>query len=205
MSAFTEKDAGGSAMPPAAKCPGGDSTVRVWDPVVRLFHWSLVAAFVVAWFTGDELKELHEAAGYTIAGLLVVRLIWGFVGTSHARFADFVYRPSTVVAYLVDTARLRAKRYLGHNPAGGMMVLALLLMLAVTAATGIMTTTDAFWGVGWVEEAHEFAANLTVVLVGLHLAGVLVASAEHRENLVRAMITGRKRSENSAGTTGSGT
>lgn len=205
MSAFTEKDAGGGAMPPAAKCPGRDSTVRVWDPVVRLFHWSLVVAFVVAWFTGDELKELHEAAGYTIVGLLVVRLIWGFVGTSHARFADFVYRPSTVVAYLVDTARLRAKRYLGHNPAGGMMVLALLLMLAVTAATGIMTTTDAFWGVKWVEEAHEFAANLTVVLVGLHLAGVLVASAEHRENLVRAMITGRKRSGNSAGSTGSGT
>jgi len=205
MSAFTEKDAGGGPMPPAAKCPGGDSTVRVWDPVVRLFHWSLVVAFVVAWFTGDELKELHEAAGYTIVGLLVVRLIWGFVGTSHARFADFVHRPSTVVGYQDETVRLRAKRYLGHNPAGGMMVLALLLMLTATAATGIMTTTDAFWGVRWVEEAHEFAANLTVVLVGLHLAGVLVASAEHRENLVRAMITGRKRSENSAGAAESGT
>lgn len=199
MSAFNEKAVGGGAIPPAAAAePGAGSTTRVWDPVVRLFHWSLVAAFLVAWLTGDELKALHEAAGYVIVGLLVVRILWGFVGTPHARFTDFVYRPSTVLAYLVDTVRLRAKRYIGHNPAGGMMVLALLLMLAVTAATGIMTTTDAFWGVKWVEEAHEFAANLTVVLVGLHLAGVLVASAEHRENLVRAMITGRKRSESSA-------
>jgi len=197
MSVFNEKAVAGGAKPPAtATEPGAGSTVRVWDPVVRLFHWSLVVAFVVAWLTGDEMKTVHEAAGYTIVGLLGVRILWGFVGSTHARFTDFVYRPSTVVAYLLDTARLRAKRYVGHNPAGGAMVLALLLMLAATAATGIMMTTDAFWGVGWVEEAHEIVANLTVVLVGLHLAGVLAASAEHRENLVRAMITGRKRSEN---------
>jgi cytochrome b len=108
------------------------------------------------------------------------------------RFSDFVYRPSTVISYLIDTAHLRARRYVGHNPAGGAMVIALLVMLAMTCATGIMMTIDAYWGVEWLEEVHEVAANLTVVLVGFHLAGVFVVSVEHRENLLKAMITGRK-------------
>src|SRR5262249_38242504 len=146
-----------------------------------------------AWLTGDELKRIHEWAGYMIIGLLAIRIIWGFVGTSYARFGNFLYRPSTVMRFLLDTARFRARRYLGHNPAGGAMVAALLTMLAVTTATGVMMTSDAYWGVEWVEDLHKVAANLMIVLVGLHLAGVLVASVEHRENLVGAMITGRKR------------
>jgi cytochrome b len=169
--------------------------VRVWDPLVRLFHWSLVIAFTVAWLTGDELQEVHEIAGYVIVGLVGFRLLWGIVGTAHARFIDFVYRPAAVIRYLIDMARLRAKRYVGHNPAGGAMVIALLAMLGVICATGIMMTTDAYWGVEWVENAHEVAANVTLILVGLHLVGVFAASLEHRENLVRAMVTGRKRSE----------
>lgn len=181
-------DAG--ALSPAV---GRRETVKIWDPVVRLFHWSLVIAFTVAWLTGDEMKRIHEWAGYVIVGLLAIRLIWGFLGTPYARFRSFLYHPSTVMSFLLDTARFRAKRYLGHNPAGGAMVVALMMMLAATTATGIMMTSDAFWGVGWVEDVHQFAANLTIVLVGLHLAGVFVASIEHRENLVGAMITGRKR------------
>ncbi|MCB1463916.1 MAG: cytochrome b/b6 domain-containing protein [Nitratireductor sp.] len=182
----------GGLAPPAV--PGGTArTVMVWDPLVRLFHWSLVIAFVTAWVTGEEFKSLHQNAGYAIVGLLVVRVLWGLVGSRHARFADFVYRPAAVAGYLTDTMFLRAKRYIGHNPAGGAMVIALMAMLSATTASGIMMTTDAWWGVRWVEEAHEVAANLTVVLVGLHLAGVFVASVEHRENLVRSMITGRKR------------
>lgn len=196
MTALDTEAGAGGVEPPAMAAPTDASpTVRVWDPLVRLFHWSLVAAFVIAWATGEELQSLHEVAGYAIVGLLVIRILWGFVGTTHARFSDFVYRPSTTIGYLIDTVRLRAKRYLGHNPAGGAMVLALLVMLAMVCGTGIMMTTDAYWGVEWVEEAHELAANLTVVLVGLHLVGVFVASVEHRENLVRAMITGRKRRE----------
>ncbi len=167
----------------------------VWDPLVRIFHWSLVIAFIVAWLTGDELQRVHEIAGYVILGLVAFRLVWGIVGGAHARFSDFVRRPGTVIRYLIDMLRLRAKRYIGHNPAGGAMVIALLAMLAVTCATGIMITMDAFGDVGWVEEAHEVASNLTLVLVGLHLVGVFAASVEHRENLVRAMITGRKRRE----------
>jgi len=186
-------EAGGGPPPAIDALEEAGLTIKVWDPIVRLFHWSLVIAFTVAWLTGDELKSVHEWAGYTIVGLLVIRIIWGLVGTSYARFSNFLYRPSTVMSFLLDTARFRAGRYLGHNPAGGAMVVALLAILAATTATGVMMMSDAYWGVEWVEDAHEIAANLAIALVGLHLAGVFVASAEHRENLVGAMITGRKR------------
>lgn len=181
---------GGGVAPPLAARTGW---VRVWDPIVRMFHWSLVVSFAVAWLTGDELKTVHEVAGYIILGLLVVRLAWGVVGTRHARFMDFVRGPVAVFGYLRDMASGHPRRYLGHNPAGGAMVVALLLMLVAITATGIMMTTDAYWGVEWVEEVHEVAANLTLLLVGLHLAGVGLASYQHRENLVKAMVTGDKR------------
>lgn len=175
----------GGAMPPA--------TIKVWDRFVRVFHWTLVAAFVVAYATGDELERVHVAAGYTIAGLLAVRIVWGFIGPRHARFANFVRPPREVLIYLRDVLLLRALRYLGHNPAGGAMIIALLAALTSTCATGYMMTTDAYWGAKWVEELHQFLANLTVGLVAAHIIGVLVACFEHRENLVAAMITGRKR------------
>jgi len=142
--------------------------------------------------TGEEDASVHEWAD-TQSSIARHPLVWGFVGTTHARCSDFMYYPSTILGFLTDTIHLRARRYLGHNPAGGAMVIALVLMLAATAATGIMMTTDAYWGVEWVGDVHEAAANLSVVLVGLHLVGVFVASVEHRENLVRAMITGYKR------------
>lgn len=180
---------GGDALPAA---PSGTS-VRVWDPLVRVFHWSLVASFAVAWASGDEWQALHEAAGYAIMGLLAIRVAWGFVGTRHARFSDFVHRPSAVLAYLVDIVRLRARRHIGHNPAGGAMVIALIVMLSLATVTGFMMTTDGYARAEWVEEVHEAAANLAVLLVGLHLLGVFAASLSHGENLVKAMITGRKR------------
>lgn len=191
MSTFDEKALAGGVSPPAAA--GGAATVPVWDLLVRVFHWSLVAAFAVAWLTGDELDRLHELTGYVIMALLGVRIVWGFVGSAHARFADFVYRPSRVIGYLADAARLRARRYLGHNPAGGAMVIALLLVLAATAGSGFAMTTDAFHDAHWVEEVHEVMAHVAILLVGLHVAGVAVSSFGHRENLVRSMITGRKR------------
>lgn len=190
MPTFDEEALAGGVSPPAA---ADEATVRVWDPLVRVFHWSLVAAFAVAWLTGDELERLHEATGYVIIALLGIRIVWGFVGSTHARFADFVYRPAHAISYLTDMARLRARRYLGHNPAGGAMVIALLLVLAATAGSGFAMTTDAFHDAHWVEEVHEVMANVAILLVGLHLAGVAVSSFECRENLVWAMITGRKR------------
>ena len=168
--------------------------VRVWDPLVRVFHWGLVAAFTTAWLTAEEFGKVHHLAGYVVAGFVIFRVLWGFVGSRYALFSDFLYRPSTVMSFLTDSIAFRARRYLGHNPAGGAMVVALLLALAVVTVSGIMMTTDAFWGVRWVREAHEIAVNLTLGLVFLHVAGVVLASFEHKENLVKAMVTGRKRS-----------
>ena len=169
------------------------ATVAVWDPLVRIFHWSLVGLFAFAFLTGDEWQQPHELAGYAIAGLIAVRLVWGIIGTRHARFANFVYGPSTVAGFVADTLRMKARRYLGHNPAGGLMVIALMLAIIVISVSGWMMTLDAFWGLDWVEELHEAAAFAALGLIALHLGGVLVASLEHGENLVRAMVTGRKR------------
>ncbi len=175
----------GGVMPPA--------TIKVWDIFVRMFHWSLATLFIVAYATGDEIERVHIAAGYAIGGLLALRIVWGFVGPRHARFSNFVKTPPAVAAYLRDVVLLRAPRYVGHNPAGGLMIVVLIAMLAATCATGFMMTTDEFWGAKWVEGVHEALANATLGLVMLHVLGVLVASFQHRENLVKAMITGRKR------------
>lgn len=183
------------------------SEIKVWDPLVRSLHWLLVAAFTVAYVSEEDLLDWHVWAGYTVAAVVLIRLVWGLIGTRHARFSDFVTGPRTALSYLADTAKLRARRYLGHNPIGGAMVIALLLSLVLTTATGI-----GIYGVehqagplaGWLgsagdrwegllEGAHEFFANFTLVLVFVHVAGVLIESLIHRENLVKAMITGRKR------------
>jgi len=169
------------------------ATVNVWDPVVRIFHWSLVASFAVAWLSGDELARLHIWAGYAAAALVAFRLVWGLAGGRYARFSQFVRAPAAVAGYVGDILRGRERRYLGHNPAGGVMIVALIAGLIGVSVTGWMATTDAYWGVKWVEETHEALANLLLLLVGLHVAGVAVASLRHHENLVRAMITGRKR------------
>lgn len=167
--------------------------VPVWDGFVRLFHWSQAVLIAVCWVTADELKTVHEAAGLFIAGLLALRLIWGLIGSRHARFTGFVRGPRAVLAYLAAMRRGQEPRYLGHNPAGGAMVVALIRTVATTALTGWLQTTDAFWGSELMEEIHETAATLILVLVALHLGGVILASLRHGENLVRAMIDGRKR------------
>ncbi len=181
--------------------------VRVWDPLVRFFHWSLAATFAVAFLTEDELLSVHVWAGYIVLGLILFRLLWGLVGPQHARWSDFVKTPAEIIAYLKDAVGLRAARHLGHNPAGGAMVVALLLSLAATGLTGLavygaqelsgplapmLGGLSAGWG-DVLEDFHEVLANLTLLLVILHLAGVAFTSLLHRENLVRSMITGMKR------------
>ena len=184
-------------------------SIKVWDPLVRLFHWLLVTAFFVAYVTEDDFMTLHVWAGYLLIGLLVFRVLWGLVGSRHARFSDFVYPPRQVLRFLKETFFFRAKRYLGHNPAGGAMIIVLLLSLTMTSLTGLLTYgveeaagplapwvggTGEVWGEAF-EEIHEFFANFTLLLVFIHVMGVLVESALHRENLVRAMLTGYKRAE----------
>ena len=180
------------------EAPGRDARpglIRVWDPFVRLFHWSLVGLFAFAFLTGDEWDKAHEAAGYTIAGLIAARVLWGFVGPRHARFSDFIHSPSAILAFLRDSLSLKARRHIGHNPAGGAMVIALLIAISVICASGYMMGLDAFWGEEWVEELHEGAVNVTLGLIALHIIGVIVASIEHKENLARAMVTGWKRKD----------
>jgi len=165
--------------------------VRVWDRFVRLFHWGTVALFATAFLSPDD-KALHEPVGYVLLALVMLRIGWGFVGPRHARFTNFLASPAAVLRYLRLLRQGRAPRYLGHNPAGGMMIVLLLVMLVVVAGSGWMTETDRWFGVPWVDHLHHISAKLLLVLVGLHLTGVIVSSGLHRENLVRAMITGRK-------------
>jgi cytochrome b len=169
-------------------------SVKVWDLFVRAFHWSLVVAFATAWYTGGIWDGPHLASGYFVLALILARVIWGFIGSRYALFSDFVRPPHVVVRYMADMAHLRSQRYLGHNPAGGVMVLALLVTLLVLCVTGIMMTTDTFWGVQWVDDLHAATSNIALALVALHIGGVVFASIEHGENLVRAMFTGFKRS-----------
>jgi cytochrome b len=167
--------------------------VRVWDPLVRVFHWSLVTSVAVAWFTADQFEKIHTFAGYVAGGLILFRLIWGIVGSRHARFSDFVRGPATVLRYLRTILSGHEARHIGHNPAGGAMVVALIAVITALTATGWMMFTRTYYGVDWVARVHGIIADLLILLVFFHLVGVLVASLRHKENLVVAMISGRKR------------
>ncbi len=189
--------------------PSNNQGVRTWDLFIRLFHWTLVAAFFTAYLVEDDWMRLHVLAGYTVLGLLLFRVIWGVIGTRHARFTSFVCSPARTLAYLKDAIAFRARRYLGHNPAGGAMVIAMIFSLSATAVTGLALYGYAEfsgplagllgnipeWLGGSLEDVHEFFADFTLLLVLLHLAGVVLASLQHRENLVRSMFTGIKQKE----------
>jgi cytochrome b len=224
-----------ATMPTNATIPvsAQQRRVVVWDPLVRFGHWALVAAFAIAYVTAEEEAgtpdALHVWGGYAVGGIVVLRVLWGFVGPRHARFSDFVCGPSRALRYLADSIFSRAKRYLGHSPAGGAMIITLLACLAGTVATGIMAYGEGGKGPlaaggavvsraayaednraehnavqkgpaegteSVVGDLHGALANITLGLVVLHILGVGLASFIHRENLVAAMVTGRKRAEN---------
>jgi cytochrome b len=216
-------------------------TIKVWDLFVRVFHWSLVAAIIIQLLTAEEAKSVHAAVGYAIVVLLVLRIIWGFVGPKHARFNDFIYPPTAVLSYLNGLFRGRPKHYTGHNPAGGAMVCLLLLTLALTTLTGLLAygaegkgpfafrpassvgiavasdedddeahrgkdeeergyregaeshRQDGGEGESFWKEIHEALVGLLLLLAGVHLLGVLASSYVHKENLILAMITGKKK------------
>ncbi|XAH23655.1 cytochrome b/b6 domain-containing protein [Xylophilus sp. GW821-FHT01B05] len=167
---------------------------RVWDRPVRLLHWSLAASVAAAWLIGEEQLPWHEAAGYTALAVVAARLLWGACGSRSARFTSFMRAPAATWRYALQVWRGTEPRYLGHNPLGGWMVLALLGCVAAASVTGWLYTTDMFWGMAWLELLHRGLAWGVLVLVALHIAGVLFTSLRHRENLVAAMLSGRKRS-----------
>ncbi len=200
---------------------------QVWDIGVRTFHWTLVTAFTVAYLTGEEDSQWHVYAGYVIGGLLVFRIIWGFVGTRYARFSHFIYSPQETIQYVKGLAGGTPKHYMGHNPAGALMIFVMLVTLVLTTLSGLkvyglegygpLASTDTgyviqtaqasggmesewkeaeeehedeaeeFW-----EEIHEALADFMVILILIHIAGVVISSRVHRENLVKAMMTGKK-------------
>lgn len=168
--------------------------VKVWDPVVRVLHWSLVATVAASWAT-HEAGVIHEWLGYAALGVAMLRIVWGFAGTPNARFADFIRRPSATLAYARRLLRGAEERHLGHNPLGAWMILALLGTVTLVCLSGWVYTLDAFWGDERVEEIHEALSNTLLVLIALHVAGVVFTSRRHRENLVAAMWHGRKRPE----------
>jgi cytochrome b len=167
--------------------------VAVWDLPLRITHWLLAASVLTAYFSANIFDTLHEVAGYTVIVLIVFRIAWGFVGSRTSRFATFVRPPSAVLRYLRLIGQGRSGRYLGLNPAGAMMALALLVLLAISTVSGWMQLTERFFGVAWVEAVHTWSSHLVLVLVVVHVLGVLLMCAVQGENLVRAMITGKKR------------
>lgn len=166
--------------------------VLVWDLPTRVGHWLLVSAFVVAWLSGDseEWRLYHVAAGYVMVAVMLFRLFWGVAGTRYARFSSFLFSPRQVVAYLAGLVQGKPARWVGHNPAGSYAIYLLLLLGLAVVATGWADYNDI--GGDWTEEAHEILSYTMLAVVGLHIAGVVLSSLLHRENLVRSMLGGCK-------------
>lgn len=177
------------------------STIRVWDAPVRVFHWLMVLCFAGAYLSSESERWqlVHITLGYTMAGLIAFRLLWGLVGTRYARFSQFVRGPQAVVQYLQSLGTDRPAHHTGHNPAGALAIVLILLAGATLTASGWASYSDI--GGDWLEELHEVLGNGMLLLVGVHVAGVVVSSRLHRENLARAMVTGRKQGAPSEGIT----
>ncbi|KKB75865.1 cytochrome B561 [Devosia soli] len=169
------------------------ATVTVWDPVVRLFHWIIVVGVVLNLWVFEHGKYLHRVTGYVVVAALAIRLVWGIVGTRHARFSDFFPTPRRIIAHVTALLHGKDPRRLGHSPLGALMMLTLMAILAGLGLTGWMMGLDAFWGVQWVEDLHGLLANGIIALAILHIAAAVIESIRHRENLPWAMVTGRKR------------
>lgn len=171
----------------------GQSRIKVWDPLVRMFHWTVAGGVIANLTILRHAEDPHIYVGYMVVAALGVRLVWGLVARGHARFTSFVPGPRGLLRYFTAMARRKEPRYVGHNPAGAAMIVVLMALLTTVGTTGWMMGLDAFWGVPWVEEAHEVTANLLIGAVALHVFGAIAESIRHRENLPLAMITGYKR------------
>lgn len=199
--------------------------VYVWDKFVRVFHWSVVTLFIISYLSAEEVEWLHVYSGYTIAALVVLRVIWGVIGSRYARFSDFVPSVAVTKGYISGLRSGKPVRYLGHNPLGGLMVITFLVMLTVITLSGMKLyaveegkgplasgvqmnfvspvfagedhdedgedvehgSSDEYW-----KEIHEFAVNLMLLLILLHIAGVVISSRIHNESLVKSMLNGYK-------------
>ena len=171
--------------------------MKVWDRFVRIAHWSLAGCVLAAWITAESkhksVEALHEWLGYAALAVIALRFAWGWIGPRYARFREFVAGPARTLAYARAVLRGGEPRYLGHNPLGGWMIVALLATAALAALSGWLSVTDRFWGVEWVQETHEVLGNAVIALAAAHVAGVVYTSWRQRENLAAAMLSGVKR------------
>jgi cytochrome b len=165
----------------------------VWDRFVRLFHWSLVGCIGLNEFVLEPGETLHEWVGYTACAWVMARIVWGFVGSTHARFEDFFPTPTRLVVHLSALRRGHHPVYVGHNPLGALMMFALMALVVALGITGWMQGTDTYFGEEWLQELHEFLADGLLVAAGGHALAALIMSKVERVNLIRAMITGVKR------------
>lgn len=166
--------------------------ILVWDVPVRVFHWLLVFCFAGAYLTAESerWRVVHVTLGYTMAGLICFRFVWGFIGTRYARFSSFIRGPKVVMRHLSDQFHGRPDRHIGHNPAGAWAIVALLSLAGCVTLTGWVTYSDI--GGDWLSEVHEATANIMLAIIGIHIIGVFVSSWLQRENLIGAMIFGSK-------------
>lgn len=171
---------------------GKSERVLVWDWPLRAWHWALVVFVLVAWFTPSKYDGRHRFAGYVVIGLLVFRLGWGFLGTRYSRFRAVHARLRAAPAYVWGLRYGKSGRYMGLNPAGAAMMVALLSLLTISTITGAMQVTVRFLGVWWVEDTHTYSSDAVMILVVLHVIGTILMSVVQRENLIWAMFTGRK-------------
>ena len=173
--------------------------ILVWDVPTRMFHWLLVLSFTGAFLTAESERnrDIHVAFGYILLGLLAFRLLWGFIGTRYARFGSFLFGPREVVAYLKSLVNRKPAHYVGHNPAGIVAIWLLLILGAVSGISGVMGFQEI--GGDLMEEMHDVSSYAMLAVVAVHVLGVAVSSVLHRENLVRAMITGFKSDGKSEG------
>lgn len=172
--------------------PALAAATPVWDRVVRCIHWALAAACIGAWVSTEVGLGWHMPLGYLACALVALRVIWGFTGSRYARFSQFLRSPRATWHYALRVRQGQAARYIGHNPLGGWMAVALWACVALLGSTGWLYSTDMFWGEAWLDRTHEVLGWLLLALVALHIGGVLHTARVHRERLVRAMLTGAK-------------
>lgn len=166
--------------------------IRVWDPLVRIVHWVLVICVFSNLFFNESGYPVHRAMGMAASVAVIIRIVWGFVGSEHARFSDWFPWPSRLFPYLKAMLRNEAPRHLGHNPAGAVMMLILMALILGMGVSGFLMTTDAFYEDETLLAIHQTLSRILVGAIVLHIAGALLESWRHRENLIASMIHGNK-------------
>jgi cytochrome b len=172
--------------------PTLDTSRPVWDLFVRVFHWTLVVCVLLNSFVLDDGETVHQWAGYLASALVLARVVWGFVGSRHARFTDFFPTPGRIARHMRGMWSGQVEHHWGHNPLGALMMMALMGLVLALGVTGWMQGLDAFWGEEWLQDLHEEIGEALIILVGLHAAAALIMGRIERTRLVKAMVTGVK-------------